>query len=229
MEDQTKEQSIIKEDEQKTESVILKNSFFVCPNCLTKIPIIQSIWNDNGEQFIQGKCQCGDFKESLISYLKKLENIEIKDSSECRIRAHSPIKADVYCYDCNRTLCTNCYTIHLDFFEGHFSFPYKPTINDNCNKHPEKEYISYCNNCQIALCEQCLEEHKSHEVLSIEISQNKLKDKYINEFKKAENICHKYLDFIEQTQSEILKGDFTSKEEIKDKIIAEYEKWFSEN
>ena len=160
MEEKTKENSIT-EGEQNQESIILKNSFFVCPTCLTKIPLIVSILNENGEQIIEGKCQCGEFKESFISYLKKLENINITDSSQCKIRAHPPKKADVYCYDCNRTLCTNCYTIHLDFFDGHFSFPYKPTINDTCISHSDKEYSFYCNNCQIALCVQCRRNIKS--------------------------------------------------------------------
>ena len=92
------------------------NSFLICPNCITRVPLIVRINIENGEEIIEGKCDCGNFNEPLISYINKIENIKIEDNNQCISRSHPPKDADLFCYDCNRTLCTNCFTVHLDFF-----------------------------------------------------------------------------------------------------------------
>ena len=163
------------------EPVILQNKYFICPNCISRVPLIQSISNENEILNIEGKCECGDFKEPLIDYIKKMTNITISDSSQCKSLSHGDKKADMYCYDCDRTLCTNCFTIHLDFFDDHFSFLYKPKINNKCVRHPEEEYISFCSDCQSILCQQCNDEHRAHKCYNIEYYQTLLKEQDIND------------------------------------------------
>ena len=205
------------------EPVILQNKYFICPNCISRVPLIQSISNENEILNIEGKCECGDFKEPLIDYMKKMTSITISDSSQCKSLSHGDKKADMYCYDCDRTLCTNCFTIHLDFFDDHFSFLYKPKINNKCVRHPEEEYISFCSDCQSILCQQCNDEHRAHKCYNIEYYQTLLKEQDINEYKVAEEQCNQYIEFIDKAYNEIINGDFESKEELKRKIINEYE------
>ena len=211
------------QDSSSIEPVNLQNKYFICPNCISRVPLIKTISNENEILNIEVKCDCGDFKEPLIDYMKKMTSITISDLSQCISLSHGDKKADLYCYDCDRTLCTNCFTIHLDFFEEHFSFLYKPKINNKCVRHPEEEYSSFCCDCQQILCDKCNDEHRTHKCYNIEYYQSILKEKYINEYRQAEEQCNKYIEFIDKAHNEIINGDFESKEELKRKIINEYE------
>ena len=61
------------------------NSFLICPNCITRVPLIVRINIENGEEIIEGKCDCGNFNEPLISYINKIENIKILQSNSIKV------------------------------------------------------------------------------------------------------------------------------------------------
>ena len=81
-------------------------------------------------------------------------------------------------YKCanGKNLCPLCAEIYKSEFYI-IDYDYRFNI---CYKHTN-EYISYCNNCNINLCEKCEIEHKMHKIICLK--QIKLSKKRIEEIK----------------------------------------------
>ena len=114
-------------------------------------------------------------------------------------------------------LCPLCKSIH-DKSHSIINYDNKNYI---CNKHNEI-FVKYCEDCKIDLCLSCLNEHKSHKLISYEDElidikelRNKMDNlnKVINKFKKnLEDIINKLkklqnnLDTYYNINNEILKN-----------------------
>ena len=92
-----------------------------------------------------------------------------------------------YVCECKKYICPLCIPYHMNsinhnifFFNKRYSF---------CNTH-FLDYISYCSNCCINLCEKCEKEHIKHKNKIILYKKEKLSNKKINELESElkENI-----------------------------------------
>ena len=65
------------------DNTIKNKDYFLCPYCFIQVPIILSISYEGNEQFIEFKCKCGTFKESLASLIEKMKDINIYNIGKC--------------------------------------------------------------------------------------------------------------------------------------------------
>ena len=85
-----------------------------------------------------------------------------------------------YICSCGKYICKLCLKKHN--IKDHNIIKYNRRY-DTCNKH-EKEYISYCKNCKLNLCEKCEGEHYKHKIIIYRKIINNIK---IEEMKKDLN------------------------------------------
>ena len=112
----------------------IKNSdYFLCPYCSIEVPAIIAISYENDEQFIEYKCKCGKFKEKISALIDRVKDINIYTVGQCKSLSHIEKQAECYCYSCNRSLCKNCFDVHLTFFANHLPFGYQLDIRNKCN------------------------------------------------------------------------------------------------
>ena len=81
------------------------NTSYQCADC-KEIPLIDFIDENN----IKLNCKCNKNIE-IEEYLKKIENNNDFQQSLCRTHKK---EFDHYCYDCNKILCIECQTEHLN-------------------------------------------------------------------------------------------------------------------
>lgn len=212
------------------DNTIKNKDYFLCPYCFIQVPIILSISYEGNEQFIEFKCKCGTFKESLASLIEKMKDINIYNIGKCISCSHSEKKAECYCYSCNRSLCKNCFDVHLTFFEEHIPFGYRLDISNKDGIHNENECEFYCRECNEAFCTECSEEHSRHEreaqKKKVIQTKEKMKEiielKLLHDYNQWDSMYNTFIEYVESTYSEVIGKAFPD-ESIKQNIISEYE------
>lgn len=199
-----------------------KKVFFLCPNCsFPNIPILLSIKPKDDALEISFKCSCGFYKIPLSSYIEQIDKYQLSSDMKCKSRSHPEKEPDLYCSNCDKAYCIDCYLIHQDFFKAHLVFTCKPNLILKCVNHNE-EYSSFCNDCKVLLCDNCENEHQRHSIISQEDYQKKMKKLHINSFKKANELISFYMNTFETHHQEFIA---CCEDEEKKKIInEEYEK-----
>ena len=104
----------------------------------------------------------------------------------------------------NKYICPLCSKGNNNIID--YEYRFNICINHN------KKYISYCNNCNINICEKCEEKHKKHKIINYkEIKPNEKRIKEIkedeikiNKYKEELKLLNKYLNnFINDLVNEI--------------------------
>jgi len=98
-----------------------------------------------------------------------------------------------YRCSCGKNICKLCLEKHN--IKNHNIIEYNRRY-DTCNKH-RKEYISYCKDCKLNLCEKCEGKHNKHKIVIYKMIINKIR---IEEIKKDLN---KNIDRIKEYKEEI--------------------------
>ena len=94
----------------------------------------------------------------------------------------------------NKYICPLCSEGNNNIIE--YKYRFNICVNHN------KKYISYCNNCNINLCEKCEEKHKNHKIINYkEIKPN---EKRIKEIKEEEIKINKYKDDLKILSKKLL-------------------------
>jgi len=124
-----------------------------------------------------------------INYQKKI--IKIK-CDICKNNKNLYYKNFYICF-CGKNICKLCLEKHN--IKTHNIIEYNRRY-DTCKKHG-KEYISYCKDCKLNLCEKCEGEHNKHKIIIYKMIINKIR---IEEMKKDLN---KNIDRIKEYKEEI--------------------------
>ena len=165
-----------------------KFNYIKCPKCynLSFLSI-----NNNNNITLENCINNHKFDDILIhEFIKKqkknLENIE------CNICNNNKnlYNNNFYICSCGKRICKLCLENHN--IENHNIIEFNKRYSI-CNNH-EKEFISYCKDCKMNLCEECEKDHYKHEIKIYEMinairkeeMKNKLNDnkEKINEFKE---------------------------------------------
>ena len=153
-----------------------------CPLCRKEFPIPARGISDLPKNY---------FVEKLLE-VKSLASILSDEDSVCDVCADDGemfledgqkrnSKATVYCIDCRKNVCKQCYGHHQQF---KLSGAHKLTERDrsplpaddlllkfpetSCEKHPDKCLEVYCLQCKIAVCIMCyLKGHNSHKCTDV--------------------------------------------------------------
>ena len=143
----------------------------ICPEC--KKLAFFSI-NEDG---IIKLDKCINKHKNEYSLNEFIENQEIKENEIiCDIcKNNKAIYNDnFYVCSCNKKICQLCMINHSKNKEHNLLYYNK--IYSNCKKHLI-EYVSYCSQCNINLCEKCEKEHHNHKNKIILFKKEKLEDK----------------------------------------------------
>ena len=134
-----------------------------------------------------------NFNEDKISINKCINNHNIIDISINELMNNqyiNELKCDIcnndkylyndkfYICSCKQKICPLCVISHD---KRHFMIEYNNRYN-KCIKHNDI-FISYCNNCNMNLCEKCEEEHNNNKHKRILYKEKKPNDKKLNEIK----------------------------------------------
>ena len=196
--------------------------FFLCPNCTSpSIPLLLSVKPKGDSLEIRFKCSCGVHELPISSYIEQINTYKLSSDMKCNSRSHPSKEPDLYCSDCDKAYCIDCYLIHQDFFKDHLVFTCKPNLTLKCNTH-NQEYSSFCNDCKELLCEECENEHEKHILFSQEDFQKKIKKLHINSFRKVNELISFYINTINTHHEEFIAN--CSEEEKKKELSEEYEK-----
>ena len=198
---------------------IQKIEKIVCPQC-GKIPILEI---DNKNYTIQSFCpNKHSIKEKLVNYIKnsnnKLEEIS-PESIECSLckKNNKDLKIDkndmYYCI-CKKYFCEDCKEKHEEEDDDekneeendeiiHHNLIKYSEIEFQCECSKEfSDFICYCENCNINLCQSCQTEHRAkhgkHKIIyfSDEIDNNLTKEDLTQknkEFKKQADTIKSFL------------------------------------
>lgn len=176
----TQSSKIIDEDELSTISISeyddldekrFKNiglSQYTCDEC-SSIPIIIKL--DEKTKTITFKCGTHGLKTmSLNTYLFscfKYNSWNWKCSQCQNIQINNKENNFNYC-ECGQVFCASCYKEHLDV--GHKFIIERDNFDLRCKKSKEhfyENFIGFCHECQVHFCEQCKDDHKWHDSVSI--------------------------------------------------------------
>ena len=130
---------------------------------------------------------------SINEFLNYQKNIKIV----CNICKNNKnlYNNNFYICSCGKYICKLCLEKHN--IKNHNIIKYNKRY-DTCNKH-KKEYISYCQDCKIDLCEKCEKEHYKHNIIIYKMIINKIR---IEEMKKDLN---KNINRIKEYKEEIFR------------------------
>ena len=207
-----------------------QNNYLLCPKCWKKIPYLNT-FIDGDNIKIKILCSCIEnnnyYIMDLIEYINLISNRDI--SMQCL--NHPEIVAKKFCMNCERWLCTNCFSIH---FKDACKSVYNNSINGKekkkiCFIHNSKK-IYFCKQCKDVFCKTCFLKHnaknkKEHRGKNIEfyLSDEKIKSK-INKFAKyKEQIIEAYNNIKNDLLGEISALENKNKINIIDNDISNEE------
>ena len=187
-----------------------KFNYIVCPKCynLSFLNI-----NNNNNISLNNCINNHKYDNILIHEFIKNQNNYL-DKIQCSICTNNKNlynNNNFYICSCGKYICTLCLEHHN--IEKHKIIEYEKR-NDICINHG-KEFISYCKDCKMNLCEKCEKEHYKHKIIMYKVIINKIKigemrnklnnDKErINEFKEQiEKLNEIYNNFIKDLKSDI--------------------------
>ena len=175
-----------KENEKKNKNEPLNH--IICPKCEYLANLV--LLNIEDDTIILDKCI--NKHKTIFNNLKDFinsQNINIK-CNKCN-NIISNYYDEIYYNSNDEYICSLCKYNENNVIEMIDKF-YK------CNKH-NKEFISYCNDCNFNLCYDCEKNHKMHKIIylkQIKLKENKIKEikdnsiefkNCINEYKKQIN------------------------------------------
>lgn len=193
-----------------------KPNCFLIPQC--------SIIIENKEPQVRIKCECG-LKESFsvssfLFELKKINNNNNMQKKKCwRTKKHvnnpPSLNSIYYCVGCSDWVCEKCFeeekqTVNEKSY--HKLVQWKILMNNKCENKTNHGYIkatNYCVDCKKNLCQDCLMNHKGHNLFNFqELSQKKI-EHIVENYKKGNEKLNKnkeiYLEFIKTVRGEITK------------------------
>ena len=143
-----------KEDENETN---LEN--YLCPKCQEKAFIEL---NPNSLT-INMKCEKGHHMPNIpIKEIKSKNELNKKlECSKCREKNLKP--KDFYYCSCSKIMCNKCRYLKIHDKHSQIKLSDKPYY---CIHHFTK-YKYYCNNCNENICNNCLKEHKTHNIVDL--------------------------------------------------------------
>lgn len=138
---------------------------FECPSC-------------NSQTILREFCENEDLKTSNLHsrILKVLEIVEREKI--CSVSAeHLP--ALWLCFDCDKSLCEDCYKWHTTFIKNHKVALLSDFERENleeilrkeppCDSHKNAILESFCKRCQVLVCCLCLKDnHRDHETMTLQ-------------------------------------------------------------
>ena len=175
----------------------INNKKLRCTRCLDirRLLIIPSTKNPK----IEITCHCNKSVENLLDYCKEIKNVtEIKlVCSKCN---KNSIVHPRICYDCLLIYCSKCCDNHLpnknlDNVPLRASLVGHNTIHVEksdyyCVDHQNYNFIGYCQQCLMNLCNECIREgtHKIHhvDIFSVIKPSRKEKEEFKNNIKISE-------------------------------------------
>jgi len=157
-----------------------KECYIRCPTCQNLSHLNINKNNDNKYNISINNCiNNHEYNNlSINEFFNYQNNIKI----ECDICKNNKnlYNDNFYICSCGKYICKLCLEKHN--IKNHNIIEYNRRY-DTCNNH-EKEYISYCKDCKLNLCENCEEEHYKHKIIIYKMLINKIK---IEEMKKDLN------------------------------------------
>lgn len=148
---------------------LIENVCYTCTKCNSNIEIQDFNEKNNMLAF---KCpNHGNITMSINEYLEKMPKNTYLYSKcfSCKQQQNETGNIFKYCSVCKAMLCNKCILNHK---ENHFTIG-NDQLYIKCQIHPQNNNKSFCYDCNIHLCEQCLKErkHMMHKKVSfIEIS-----------------------------------------------------------
>ena len=163
-----------------------KFKYIICQKCynLSFLNI-----NNNYNNISLGNCINNHNFDNILIH----EFIKNKNSIECCICKNNKklYNNNFYICSCGKPICKLCLNSHK--IENHNIIEYDQRYKI-CNNH-EKEFISYCIDCKMNLCEECAEKHYKHKIIMYKMVINKIKKEMKN---KLYDNKKKINEFIEQ-------------------------------
>jgi len=169
-----------------------KNNFnyIICPKCnnLSLLSI-----NNNNKISLDNCNNNHKFDEIWIDEFLKTQN-KYLENIECSICNNNRdlYNNNFYICSCGKNICKLCLENHK--IENHNIIEYNKRYNI-CNNH-EKEFISYCKDCKMNLCEKCEKIHNKHKIIMYKMMINKIKIKEVKN--KLYNNIEKINEYKEQ-------------------------------
>ena len=187
---------------EKNKTITLSNFNFDditrCPKC-NLICLLTSFIKENNKFYINYSCENKhEGKIELKEYMNNYKNYSISKElcNNCGISQKDKNGEFMYCSNCNKFICYDCFKNHKD----HFLYSIDK-YDSLCQKHFYL-FSSYCNNCKINLCPYCIDEHKNHEIIYLtelkysEDTKINLKNDIDNLKKEIDNLNDKKEDII---------------------------------
>ena len=179
------------------------NRVYICPECKSNLPLIQSMTRDeNNDLIITAKCECKTFTISINEYVSLIKNTQPKNDINCYFSRHKHPKIGIiYCPIDNKWYCEKCKEIHDEHTTKHTTIKYEIKNTSSCiNKEHKKQMKYYCYNCKVPLCDDCRYEHQEH--IASDISGIEEKINRDNKFKDGREIKQYWMDMISNCENE---------------------------
>ena len=154
----------------------LKSGVFRCENCFSiyKIKIIPCLPESNVILY----CKCITAQKTVKNFLLEL-NKGTKYKIECFQCKKLEDKNALYCNDCNHIYCIKC-------IKNHQKHKYIILNKKDfyCVFHQKENFCAFCKDCDINLCQKCLEgkKHLNHDKIYFsKIIMNKTERNFLND------------------------------------------------
>ena len=154
----------------------LKSGVFRCENCFSvyRIKIIPQL--PESEVILQ--CKCITTQKTVKNFLSEL-NKGTKNKIKCFQCKKLEDKNASYCNDCNHIYCNKCIKNH----QKHKSIILSKK-DFYCVFHQKENFCAFCKECEINLCQKCLEgkKHLNHDKIYFsKILMNKTERNFLND------------------------------------------------
>jgi len=141
-----------------------KYYIFKCPRCDSQT-LLQEL-NDVED------LQISPVHTRILKGLEFLENQKI-----CSVSSSHP-EALWQCLDCDRSLCEECLRYHSEFIKNHQVVSLSTLEMEDidkmlkrepfCKAHDSQNMKFFCEECDMLICQQCMEEHHNHKTLAMQ-------------------------------------------------------------
>ena len=211
----------------------IRNKKLRCPQCLDIRRLL--IVPGYPDPKIEIMCHCNKSVESFLDYcseLKKTQNFKLT----CAKCGKEEIKHPRFCYECLSVYCSKCCNSHTPRITGNEesnksgSLAGHKTIHVEkldfyCINHQEENYMAYCQQCLMNICNQCLKEgtHKFHSVELYSVLQldKKSKEQVKKGIKKIEKKIEKNNNLIKKFIKKNKKCEGIKEIEEEFKVVSE--------
>ena len=211
----------------------IRNKKLRCINCLDIRRLL--IVPGYPDPKIEIMCHCNKSVESFLDYcseLKKIQNFKLI-CSKC---GKEEIKHPRFCYECMAVYCSKCCNSHTPRITGNEESNKSSSITGHktihvekldfyCINHQTENYMAYCQQCLMNICNQCLKEgtHKFHSVELYSVIQldKKSKENVKKGIKKIEKKIEKNNNLIKKFIKKNKKCEGIKEIEEEFKVISE--------